>query len=67
MINSCSRTVFGSVKKHVVMTTKLKSWKSEAWEGFVPSNPTSVVFGNKLTISLINSIESEVRAFPKVL
>ena len=72
MTKSCSRTVFGSFKKHVGMTSKLKS---EAWEGFVPSNPSSIARCNKLTlvyqkersVSLINSIESEVRAFPKVL
>ena len=75
MTKSCSRTVFGSFKKHVGMTSKLKNWKSEAWEGFVPSNPTSIVRCNKLTlayqkersVSLINSIESKVRAFPKAL
>ena len=68
MTKSCSRTVFGSFKKHVGMTSKLKNWKSEAWEGFVASNPSSIVRCNKLTlayqrersISIINSLESEV-------
>ena len=75
MSKSCSRTIFGSYKKHVGMTTKLKNWKSEAWEGFVASNPHSIIKCNKLTlayqrersISILNSLESEVRAFPKVL
>ena len=35
-----SRTTFGSYRKHVGMTSKLKNWKSEAWEGFLPSNPS---------------------------
>ena len=75
MSKFCSRTIFGSFKKHMGITSKLKNWKSEAWEGFIASNPSSIVRCNKLTlafqrersISIINSLESEVRAFPKVL
>ena len=40
MSKSGSRTTFGSFKKHMGMTSTLKNWKSEAWEGFVPSTLT---------------------------
>ena len=45
-----SRSCFGSYKKHVGMSSKLKNWKGEAWEGFTPSQPKSILSCNKLTL-----------------
>ena len=75
MLQFESRMCFGSYKKHVGTTSKLKNRKGEAWEGFVPSQPRSLINCNKLTLdyklkrsqTLVLSIESEVRAFPGVL
>ena len=75
MVKSCSRSIFGSVTKHVGMTTKNKNWKCEAWEGFNPARHSSIIFCSKLTLPyqrkrsflLINAIESEARAFPCVM
>ena len=74
MTKSCSRSTFGSINKHVGITVKGKNWKSDAWEGFNPAKPSSIIRCSKLTppyqkrrsFSLINAIESEVRALPDV-
>ena len=74
MVKSCSRSIFGSVNKHVGITTKGRNWKCEAWEGFNPARPSSIARCSKLTLPyqrrrsflLINAIESEAKAFPCV-
>ena len=74
MTKSCSKSTFGSINKHVGITVKGKNWKSDAWEGFNPAKPSSIIKCSKLTppyqkrrsFSLINAIESEVRALPDV-
>ena len=74
MVKSCSRSIFGSMNKHVGITIKGRNWKSEAWEGFNPARPSSIIKCSKLTLPyqkrrsflLINAIESEARAFPCV-
>ena len=49
MTNSCSKTSFGSISKHVGITVKGKGWKSDAWEGFNPAKPASIIKCSKLT------------------
>ena len=74
MVKSCSRSIFGSMNKHVGITIKGRNWKSEAWEGFNPARPSSIIKCSKLTLPyqkrrsflLINAIESKARAFPCV-
>ena len=74
MTKSCSRSTFGSFNKHVGITVKGKNWKSDAWENFNPAKPSSILKCSKLTppyqkrrsFTLINQIESEVRALPDV-
>ena len=70
-----SRSCFGSYKKHMGISSTLKNWKGEAWEGFKPSQPNSILTCNKLTMeyqlkrsrTLVLTIYSEVKAFPGVL
>ena len=72
MTKSCSRSIFGSSSKHVGITVKGKNWKVDAWEGFNPAKPASILNCSKLTppyqkrrsFSIINQIESEVRGLP---
>ena len=74
MMKSCSRSIFGSINKHVGITVKGKNWKLDAWEGFNPAKPSSIIICSKLTLpyqkrrsfTLFNAIESEVRALPDV-
>ena len=74
MSNSCSKSSFGSLGKHVGITVSGKGWKAEAWEGFNPAKPASIIKCSKLTppyqkrrsFLLMNAINSEIRAFPEV-
>ena len=74
MSNSCSKSSFGSLGKHVGITVSGKGWKAEAWEGFNPAKPASIIKCSKLTppyqkkrsVFIRNSINSEIRAFPEV-
>ena len=75
MGESSTRSIFGTISNHVGMTTKQKIWKSNAWEGFNQANRGSITSCNKLTLpyqrlrsfKLVNTIESEARAFPCVI
>ena len=75
MGESGTRSIFRTISNHVGMTTKQKSWKSNAWEGFNPANWGSITSCNKLTLpyqrlrsyKLVNIIESKVRAFPYIV
>merc|ERR1711888_454196 len=49
MTKSCSRSTFGSINKHVGITVKGKNWKLDAWEGFNPAKPSSIIKCSKLT------------------
>ena len=74
MSKSCSRTAIGSIGKHVGITVKGKNWRVDAWEGYNPTKPSSIIKCSKLTppyqkrrsFTLLNQIESEVRGLPDV-